>query len=1055
MTRINTNVSSLNAQKSLARSNAQLQESLTRLSTGLRINSGKDDPAGLIASEMLRSDMTSTERAITNSERANQMIATADSALGQVSSLLNDIRGLVSEAANTGAISAEQVTANQLQVDSSLVAIDRIAQVTQFQGKRLLDGSLDFITEDVDATKVSNLAINQANFGTLDEIGVSVDVIAQATKGQLSYASNSLSGNTVLEIGGANGFEAFNFAAGSTVAQMADAINLVSDALGVEASIASRVAETATNGQVTFANLGGAAADSFSITAAADGQYAGNITVRMTKAAAGDATTASWSAGSPNVIDVTVGTQAAATAGTFAGGPLALGGVGTLTSLTPQLAGKEYNNAKIEIIDGGAGATLGAKYDYANKTIEVTMVSGSLTMANAVLAINNDLGNLFAAVAGGAGSVVAGLYTNGGSGFTTGTGRTAGVVTGDVQDIRDAIFALTQVTVSANTSSAIADIITHSGAIGEVNASETATGEPNNRIQLTTSGGAANMDVQFRASGVSQAFGIEFTNNTRTDGKAITYLRDAAGTGVLKVQAVGQGTAWNGVTVVVTNHASRKNATYDAATKTLTVYGAVTAGTDTTQDLADRINATGLFTATAPVDGTIATATSNTTADGAIYDSVVVNLATDANGLATSTAAEVVNAMNASVALQSIGVTASHVFSSDGSGVAATGTLSMVQQGVTATNAYATGTTYAANQTDGGITVTARVAGAAYDNVKIVFEDDSTVTAGSNEFATYDAAQKILTFHFDDTGGSTAANVVANFLTGSGTDQSVKDLFTVANAGTGASAVKESDVGWLRNGVTHSGTSLGGLDSEGNFDAGQVVGTGGLDIKSTQYGSSAFVSVKALSGTFATTNSAGVAANRSSGTDINARINGIVAIGDGLSASINTSSLDVSFTIAAAMAAGSSTSFAITAGGAQFQLGPDVVSNQQARLGIQSVNTSKLGGDSGQLYQLRSGGVASLSTDTRTAANIVDDAIVSVTMLRGRLGAFQKTTLETNIAALSDTLEALTDAESSIRDADFAAESAALTRAQILVQSGTSVLAMANQNPQNVLALLR
>ena len=52
MTRINTNVSSLNAQKTLARSNVQLQEALTRLSTGLRINSGKDDPAGLIASEI-------------------------------------------------------------------------------------------------------------------------------------------------------------------------------------------------------------------------------------------------------------------------------------------------------------------------------------------------------------------------------------------------------------------------------------------------------------------------------------------------------------------------------------------------------------------------------------------------------------------------------------------------------------------------------------------------------------------------------------------------------------------------------------------------------------------------------------------------------------------------------------------------------------------------------------------------------------------------------------------------------------------------------------------
>ena len=77
MTRINTNVSSLLAQTTLARSNADLQTSLTRLSTGLRINNGKDDPAGLIASENLRRDITSVRRAISNTQRANQLIATA------------------------------------------------------------------------------------------------------------------------------------------------------------------------------------------------------------------------------------------------------------------------------------------------------------------------------------------------------------------------------------------------------------------------------------------------------------------------------------------------------------------------------------------------------------------------------------------------------------------------------------------------------------------------------------------------------------------------------------------------------------------------------------------------------------------------------------------------------------------------------------------------------------------------------------------------------------------------------------------------------------------
>ncbi len=134
MTRINTNVSSLIAQNTLGKSQADLQQSLTRLSTGLRINTGKDDPAGLIASENLRSDITSITKAISNTDRANEVIATADSGLAQVSSLLNDIRGLVTEAANSGAAGADQIAANQLQLDQSLKALNQISQTVTFQG---------------------------------------------------------------------------------------------------------------------------------------------------------------------------------------------------------------------------------------------------------------------------------------------------------------------------------------------------------------------------------------------------------------------------------------------------------------------------------------------------------------------------------------------------------------------------------------------------------------------------------------------------------------------------------------------------------------------------------------------------------------------------------------------------------------------------------------------------------------------------------------------------------------------------------------------------------
>jgi flagellin len=226
-----------------------------------------------------------------------------------------------------------------------------------------------------------------------------------------------------------------------------------------------------------------------------------------------------------------------------------------------------------------------------------------------------------------------------------------------------------------------------------------------------------------------------------------------------------------------------------------------------------------------------------------------------------------------------------------------------------------------------------------------------------------------------------------------------------------------------------------------------------LELRSVAYGSAAFVDVETLEEGAGGGFNAGLSASRDEGTDVVATVNGVTANGAGNTLSVNTSTLDLALTVSD----GSSTdvSFTINGGGAVFQLGPQVVSNQQARIAITSVNTGELGGVDGRLYQLRSGNNSDLATDPHTATLIVDQAINRVTSLRGRLGAFQRTTLETNIAALSDTITNLTDAESSIRDADFAAETARLTRAQILVQSGTQVLAIANQNPQNVLALLR
>ena len=120
MSRINTNVPSLIAVRVLNTNNHGLQTSLQRLSTGYRINSGKDDPAGLIASESLRAEQQATTTAISNAQRADNIIGTAEGALSEVSNLLVSLQGLVGDAANKAGLSQDEKDADQLQVDSIL-----------------------------------------------------------------------------------------------------------------------------------------------------------------------------------------------------------------------------------------------------------------------------------------------------------------------------------------------------------------------------------------------------------------------------------------------------------------------------------------------------------------------------------------------------------------------------------------------------------------------------------------------------------------------------------------------------------------------------------------------------------------------------------------------------------------------------------------------------------------------------------------------------------------------------------------------------------------------
>lgn len=237
MSRINTNVASLTAQQSLAKSQQTLNQTLQRLSTGLRINSGADDPAGLIASEGLRSEMQGISQAISNSQAATNVIATGEGALNEVASLLLNIKGLVVQAANSGAMSPDEIAANQLQIDSAVASITRIANTTTFAGLHLLNGSLDYITSGVNKADIQSLQVNQANFGTNATIPVQVNVITSARPAELQFRTSAVANNVTIEIAGDQGVNTLTFTQGTRASAVAYAINQIADTTGVSAAL--------------------------------------------------------------------------------------------------------------------------------------------------------------------------------------------------------------------------------------------------------------------------------------------------------------------------------------------------------------------------------------------------------------------------------------------------------------------------------------------------------------------------------------------------------------------------------------------------------------------------------------------------------------------------------------------------------------------------------------------------------------------------------------------------------------------------------------------------
>lgn len=241
MSVINTNIPSITAVHRLASNQGDLRTRLERLSTGLRINRGKDDPAGLIASETLRSEIRGISQAIDNSQRGINVISTAEGALNEISSLLLDIRGLINHAANTGATSTDEISADQLQVDSIIEAIDRIAKTTQFGGEKLINGNFQYSTSGIAASAVETFTVFGARVPPGSYQPVTIEVTQSALTASQSFdAGSGIVGNIAFELTG-RGTEQISLTSGMTASAIAHAINQQAYSTGVSASFAGSV----------------------------------------------------------------------------------------------------------------------------------------------------------------------------------------------------------------------------------------------------------------------------------------------------------------------------------------------------------------------------------------------------------------------------------------------------------------------------------------------------------------------------------------------------------------------------------------------------------------------------------------------------------------------------------------------------------------------------------------------------------------------------------------------------------------------------------------------
>ncbi|MDW8320792.1 MAG: flagellin [Armatimonadota bacterium] len=244
--RINTNITAMNAMRALTSTSEAFARSIERLSSGMRINRGADDPAGLIISENLRAQMVGMSQAVSNAQDAANLLKTAEGGLDEIHNLLRTMRQLAVHASNTGVNDLTALQADQTQIRSALESLNRIAEQTQFGTKKLLDGSAGISAQVTDTARLAGIFIGNTFNNVIVQSGdVTITVNTAATRAQVTgtatYASVNASISTVG--GGTNGAggtvvingQSITVSGNDTVQTLIDRINALTSVTGVGA----------------------------------------------------------------------------------------------------------------------------------------------------------------------------------------------------------------------------------------------------------------------------------------------------------------------------------------------------------------------------------------------------------------------------------------------------------------------------------------------------------------------------------------------------------------------------------------------------------------------------------------------------------------------------------------------------------------------------------------------------------------------------------------------------------------------------------------------------